>query len=122
VEAEEEETYDGIPVSELRLDSVEWSPAQADHIRTRSSRYPGALNIEPEWATEAALDPRARIGRDPASKTGESIRVTGWSAAATRVLTVILLPAAHPPDGEWLGATAWTTKGRDLRDYEEEEE
>lgn len=119
---EGEETYDGIPVSELRLDSVEWSPEQADHVRTRSERYPGALDIEPEWATEAALDPRARIGLDPASKTGEGIRVTGWSAGAGCVLTVILLPAAHPPSGMWLGATAWTTKSRDLREYEEEEE
>lgn len=96
MEAEEEETYDGILVSELRLDSVEWSAAQADHIRTRSRRYPGALDIEPEWATEAALDPMARIGRDFASKTGEGIRVTGWSAGAGRVLTVILLPGGSP--------------------------
>jgi hypothetical protein len=115
-----EETYDSIPVSELRLDSVQWLPEQAGHIRTRSERYPGALDVEPEWATEAALDPRARIGL--AGRTGEGIRVTGWSAGARRVLTVILLPAAHPPDGEWLGATSWTTKGRDLREYEEEEE
>jgi hypothetical protein len=122
VEVEGDEIYDGIPVSELRLDSVEWSPEQVDHIRTRSKRYPGALDLEPEWATEAALDPKARIGRDSASKTGEGIRVTGWSGGARRVLTVILLPAAHPPDGLWLGATAWTTKGRDLREYEEEEE
>lgn len=122
MEAESEETYDGIPVSELRLDSVEWSPEQADHIRTRSKRYPGALDIEPEWATEAVLDPKARLGRDPASKTGESIRATGWSAGAGRVLTVILFPTAHPPAGEWLGVTSWTTKGRDLREYEEEDE
>jgi hypothetical protein len=74
VVAEGEVDYDGIPVSELRLDSVEWSPEQADHIQTRSRRYPGALDIEPEWATEAVLDHRARIGRDPASKTGESRR------------------------------------------------
>jgi hypothetical protein len=98
VEAKGEDAYDGIPVSELRLDSVEWSSEQADHLQTRSKRYPGALDIEPEWATEAALDPRARIGQDPASKTGEGIRVTGWSVGAGRVLTVILLPAAHPPE------------------------
>jgi hypothetical protein len=85
-------------------------------------RYPGALDVEPEWATEAALAPRARIGLDPSSKTGEGIRVTGWSAGAGRVLTVILLPAGHPPTGAWLGATSWMTKGRDLRDYREEEE
>lgn len=119
---EEEEAYDGIPVSELRIDSVEWSPEQTDHIRTRSARYPDALDIEPEWATEAALDPRARIGLDPSSKTGEGMRVTGRSIGAGRVLTVVLLPAAHPPTGSWLGATSWVTKGRDLRDYREEEE
>lgn len=122
VEEDEEDAYDGILVSELRIDSVEWSPEQTDHIRTRSTRYPGALDVEPEWATEAALDRRARIGLDPSSKTGEGIRVTGWSAGAGRVLTVILLPAAHPPTGTWLGATSWMTKGRDLRDYREEEE
>jgi hypothetical protein len=119
---EEEEAYDGIPVSELRIDSVEWSPEQTDHIRTRSARYLDAFDIEPEWATEAALDPRARIGLDPSSKTGEGIRVTGRSIGAGRVLTVVLLPAAHPPTGSWLGATSWVTKGRDLRDYREEEE
>jgi hypothetical protein len=72
-----EDTYDGIRVSELHIDSVEWTPEQADHIRTRSKRYQDALDIEPEWATEAVLDPKARIGRHPASKTGEGIRVTG---------------------------------------------
>jgi hypothetical protein len=118
----EEEAYDDIPVAELRIDSVEWLPEQTDHIRTRSKRYSGAFNIEPEWATQAVLDPRARIGLHPASKTGEAIRVTGWSAGAARVLTIILLPAVHPPDGAWLGATSWTTKGRDLRDYWEEDE
>jgi hypothetical protein len=122
VEEDEEEAYDGVPISELRIDAVEWSPAQTDHIRTRSGRYPGAFDIEPEWATEAALDPRARIGLDPSSKAGEGIRVAGWSTSAGRVLTVILVPAAHPPTGTWLGATSWVTKGRDPRDYREEEE
>jgi hypothetical protein len=118
----EEEAFDELPVAALRIDSVEWLPEQTDHIRTRSKRYPGAFNIEPEWATEAVLDPRARIGLQPASKTGEAIQVTGWSAGAGHVLTIILLPAAHLRDGAWLGATSWATKGRDLRDYWEEEE
>jgi hypothetical protein len=117
-----EEAYDGILVSELRIDPVDWSPEQSAHIRTRSARYAGAFDIEPEWATEAALDPRARIGLNPSSKTGEGIRVTGWSTGAGRVLTVILLPTAHPPTGTWLGATSWVTKSRDLRDYREEDE
>jgi hypothetical protein len=44
----EEETYDDIPVGALRIDSVEWLPEQTEHIRTRSKRYLGAFNIEPE--------------------------------------------------------------------------
>lgn len=114
----EEETYDGISIPDLRVDSITWTAGQAEHVRTRSSRYPGAVNLEPEWATEAAMDPKRRFGLDPASKTGEGLRVVGRSAAAARVLTVILIPDEHPPTGAWLGVTAWVTKGRDLRDYE----
>jgi hypothetical protein len=105
-------------VPDLHVDSVRWTPEQAEHVRSRSRRYPGAFDIEPEWATEAALDPQRRFGLDPASKTGEGIRVIGRSVSAGRVLTVILIPEAHPPVGEWLGVTAWVTKGRDLREYE----
>jgi hypothetical protein len=95
----EEETYDGIAIPDLRVDSVTWTAGQAEHVRTRSSRYPGAVNLEPEWATEAVMDPRRRFGLSPASKTGEGIRVVGWSATAAQVLTVILIPEEHPPTG-----------------------
>jgi hypothetical protein len=44
----DEESYDGIAVPDLRIDSVEWTAEQAEHIRTRSSRYAGAFDIEPE--------------------------------------------------------------------------
>jgi len=117
----EEESYDGIAIPDLRVDSVTWTAGQAEHVRTRSSRYPGAVNLEPEWATEAVMDPKRRFGLDPASKTGEGIRVIGRSATAAQVLTVILIPEEHPPTGAWLGVTAWLTKGRDLRDYEAHE-
>jgi hypothetical protein len=117
----EEETYDGIAIPDLRVDSVLWTAGQAEHVRTRSSRYPNAADLEPEWATEAAMDPKRRFGLDPASKAGEGIRVVGRSATAARVLTVILIPDEHPPAGAWLGVTAWVTTGRDLRDYEAHE-
>lgn len=117
----EEETYDGIAMPDLRVDSVTWTAGQAEHVRTRSSRYPGAVDLEPEWATEAVMDPKRRFGLDPASKTGEGIRVVGRSATSGQVLTVILIPEEHPPMGAWLGVTAWVTKGRDLRDYEAHE-
>jgi hypothetical protein len=41
-----------------------WDEEDAAHIRSRSSRYPGATDIEPGWTLEAAADP-ARVVRDP---------------------------------------------------------
>lgn len=60
----EEDTYDGIAIPDLRVDSVIWTTGQTEHVRTRSSRYPSAVNLEPEWATEAAMDPKRRFGLD----------------------------------------------------------
>ncbi len=89
-----------------------WPAAQADHIRTRHERYPGAASIEPGWTSEASADPH-RIVRDPdpVSRTG-AVRIIGFSISAGFVLTVIVDPA----DGA--GITAWKTSGADLRAYE----
>jgi hypothetical protein len=35
-----------------------WADEDAEHIRRRSDRYPGAVDIEPGWTQEAADDPR----------------------------------------------------------------
>jgi hypothetical protein len=72
----------------------------------------GAVDIAPEEAIEAALDPRALIARDPKSGSGEAVRVVGYSAAAGRVLVVVLLPHEHPPRGLWQVATAWPADRR----------
>ncbi len=89
-----------------------WPAAQADHIRTRSERYAGAVAIEPGWTSEAAVDPH-RIVRDPdpVSRNG-AVRIIGFSSSAGFVLTVIVDPA----DGA--GITAWKTSGADLHAYE----
>lgn len=88
-----------------------WDEEGADHIRTRSDRYPGALDIEPDWTLEAAADPR-RIVRDPDPKSrGDALRLIGYSAGAEFVLTVIVDPI------DWAGITAWKTRGADLRAY-----
>ncbi|WP_091288429.1 hypothetical protein [Amycolatopsis xylanica] len=90
-----------------------WPDEEAEHIRTRDVRYPGALNIEPEWTVEAANDP-CRVVRDPDPKSRHgAIRLIGFSAAAGAVLTVILDAVDHA------GITAWKTRGADLREYEE---
>jgi hypothetical protein len=88
-----------------------WPDEEAEHIRTRSIRYPGALDIDPAWTLEAAADP-ARIVRDPdpASRSG-AIRLIGYSPTAGVVITVIIDPVDRA------GVTAWKTRGADLRAY-----
>jgi hypothetical protein len=58
------EDFDGIPVGELPIDEVLWSDDRAKHIRTRTERKgPAEINIEPLWASEAALDPNRMVRR-----------------------------------------------------------
>jgi hypothetical protein len=50
------------------IDGLWWDDADAEYIRARSERYPGATNIDPSWTLEAAADPR-RIVRNPDPKS-----------------------------------------------------
>lgn len=98
--------------------SVDWSK-RGDYIRTRHG-------IEPGWADEAAGDAHAVwLTPDPASRSGHSIRVIGYSTSARSVLTVILLGADadpdEPPDGRWWGANGWVANDTDRRIYGKEE-
>jgi len=38
-----------------------WRDEDAEYIRHRSSRYPGATDLEPAWTLEAAADPRCIV-------------------------------------------------------------
>lgn len=105
------ETYRGRALRELQIEAVEWTEEAAEHIRTRVSRKgsPGELNIEPEWATQVALDPN-RLVR-PAN-AGGSLVVVGESTLAprdedgnVRVLKVWLVPK-DLDSGAWYGASA----------------
>lgn len=92
-----------------------WNEEDADDIRRRSDRYPGALNIEPEWTLEAVADPRVIVrDPDPRSRIG-AMRLIGYSPSAGFVLTVIIDPV------DWAGITAWKARGADLRSYLEGE-
>jgi hypothetical protein len=106
-----EDLYDGIPVVELPITDV--AVPDPVHLR-RSLRYPGEIDIEPVAAVESGLDPRGLVARDPQSRTGEAIRVVGFSPTAARLLVVVLLPGGHPPTGLWHVVTAWPA-GRALR-------
>jgi hypothetical protein len=115
----DEETYDGIPIPELPIHEVDWEH-RGEYILTRSKRKgPDEFDVEPEWATEAVMDAQAEFHRDRASRSGEGLRVTGYSAGADRILVVILIPKEHPPTGAWWGVNAWSANDRDRRDYKE---
>ena len=93
-----------------------WEGEDAAHIRGRSERYPGAIDIDPGWTLEAADDPR-RIVRDPDPLSRiAAIRLIGYSPTAGFVITVIVDPV------DWAGVTAWKTRGADLRSYLEGKE
>lgn len=107
---------------ELPVEDIDWSH-RADYIRSRSERRPGEFNVEPEWATEAAMDEeRVVAAPDPASKSGQTIRVVGYSESANRILVVILLPMNLPEiDGAWIGVNAWTANSTTIRRYQQKE-
>ncbi|SDC64441.1 hypothetical protein [Actinokineospora iranica] len=98
------------------MEDLWWSDEQAEYIRLRDQRYPGAQNIEPGWTVEAAQDPR-RVVRDPdpKSRNRQAMRIIGYSHTAGCVLTVICTRDEHA------GVTAWRTSGADLRAYLEGE-
>lgn len=88
-----------------------WDEQDIAHIRHRSTRYPGATDIEPSETREAAADPD-RIVREPDPKSHRNcIRLIGYSPSAGAVLTVIARPS------DYGGVTAWLTTGADLRTY-----
>lgn len=88
-----------------------WDEEDAAHIRSRSVRYPGAADIEPQWTLQAAGDP-ARVVHEPDLKSNAGyIRLIGYAPDAGFVLTVIIDP--H----DFSGVTAWKTRGADLRTY-----
>ena len=106
------EDFDGIPVGELPIDEVVWSDDRAKHICTRTERKgPAEINIEPLWASEAALDPNRMVRRGSGR---ESVEVLGYSPSARRVLLVWIYTTDHPPDGIWHGGSA-IVAGRKLR-------
>lgn len=93
-------------------DDLWWREDDAEYIRTRSSRYPGATDLEPAWTLEAAADPRRIVlDPDPKSRSG-AVRIIGYSPSAGFVITVIAT------GGALAGVTAWKSSGADLRDYE----
>jgi hypothetical protein len=98
-----------------REDGFIWAAADAVYIRTRSQRYPGALDIELEWTQEVLLDDHLlELDPYPRSRVG-AIGFVGWSPSAGQVLVVI---AYRDLDGDMHGLNAWPASGRDLAAYQ----
>jgi hypothetical protein len=106
--------YQGIPLEDLEINEIAWTDADAEHIRTRSKRkHENEVDIEPEWATEAALDLHRRVA--PAS-SGPSLEVVGYSQSLCRVVKVWLLPVDLEA-GVWAGKSAAVVKRAHERAY-----
>jgi len=79
------------------------------------------------WADEAVTDAHAVwLEPDPASRSGLSVRVIGYSASARTLLTVILVRGevdpSERPVGDWWGSNAWVASDRDRQVYGEEDQ
>jgi hypothetical protein len=116
-----EDAYDDIPYEEVSIEILDWSE-RGEYIRTRSSRKgPSEFDVEPEWATEAVMEPNRLLGSGR-SQSAETVRVVGYSPAAGQLLTVVLLGKQEPVRGEWWGVNAWKANDRDERDYRKYQE
>lgn len=113
--------YDGVPYADLVFEDVDWSEV-GDHDPGRRAERKGSSerDVQTEWATEACQD-ESRWVRSAGSKSGLTVKVTGYSAMAEFVVTVILAPKDHPPRGRWWGASAWAAKQSEIKTYEEDQ-
>jgi hypothetical protein len=92
----------------VAFEQVDWS-RRSEYIATKHS-------TTPEQANEALADPeRLVLDPDPASQSGQSVRIIGWSRLADRLLTVIALES----DGIEYGVNCWPANERDKRLYRE---
>lgn len=88
---------------------------RGEYIRTRSQRWLGDADIEPAWADEAFEDQDALIDSpDPASKSGKTDRLVGYSPAARMVIVVIYVR------DELIGVNAWKANETQTRRYWED--
>ncbi len=79
------------------------------------------MDVEPEWATEAALDPMRLVGVKADPRTGAeslSLTVVGYSPTSAEVLAVWLRPKSLE-NGEWYGQNAAKARRQWRREYME---
>lgn len=75
--------------------------------------------ITVEQANQALADVDALLfDPDPASRSGTSARLIGYSSSAVAVLVVILVHREDRP-GAWWGANGWRANSTDRRTYQQ---
>ena len=80
--------------------------------------YISKHGLKPDLAYEANADPnRLVIDPDPASVSGRTVRIIGWSTTIQTLITVIVLPDG----GITWGVNAWPSNSTDQRRYRQEE-
>ncbi len=105
--------------ADLVFEDIDWSEV-GEHDPGRRSERKGnqERDVQTEWATEACQDEKRWV-RSAGSESGLTVKVTGHSAMAGFVVTVIVAPKDHPPQSRWWGATAWEAKPSEIKNYEE---
>lgn len=111
--------YEGVAYANMVFGEIDWGEVGEHDPATRAARKGTTeQNVHTEWATEACQDPRRWV-RSAESRSGMTVKVTGWSASAGFLVTVVLAPKARPPGERWWGATAWKAKAAENKRYRE---
>jgi hypothetical protein len=88
---------------------------RGEYIRTRSARRVGDTDIDPAWADEAFADDDALVDSpDPASGSGQTDRLIGYSPSARMVIVVTYLREGL------MGVNAWRANQTQARRYWED--
>jgi len=98
------------------LDFPDWSHF-VGHADNRSGRHPNDIDIPINWAFEAWHDENAAvIDPDYNSRSGQSLRLIGWSPGAEFLITVIAVRF----EGRLFAASAWRSNRKDQQLYNRE--
>lgn len=103
--------------ADLVFGEIDWEEV-GDHDPGRRAERKGSAeqNVYTEWATQACQDARRWV-RPSGSRSGLTVKVTGWSPSGGFLVTVVLAPKEHPPQDRWWGATAWKAKSLEVKEY-----
>lgn len=116
-----DDDYDGVRYEDMIFTEIDWSEV-GDHDPGRRAERKSSdeKNVATEWATEACQDLK-RLVRSAGSRSGMTVKVTGYSPSADLVVTVVVAPKDSPPADRWWGATAWAAKSSEAKQYLEEQ-